>query len=133
MAANQKKPPPPREFVRFTTMLSFRLEIRCDNHSHGCESVLRLDNLSGHLKECAHNPKRPVACDKGCGMTTIPKDEMRDHNCVRELRSVMRAQDEKISELETAVREAKYQQAENRIEIAILKVRKQNKANEIRI
>ena len=64
-------------------------------------------------------------------MTTIPKDEMRDHNCVRELRSVMRAQDEKISELETAVREAKYQQAENRREIAILKVRKHKKAKEI--
>ena len=65
-------------------------------------------------------------------MTTIPKDEMRDHNCVRELRSVMRAQDEKISELETAVREAKYQQAENRREIAILKVRNHKKAtNEI--
>ena len=28
-----------------------------------------------HLKECEHNPKKPVPCALGCGLT-VPKDEM---------------------------------------------------------
>jgi len=106
---------------RILKNLLSRLEIRCDNHSHGCESVLRLDALPNHLKDCAHNPKRPVPCERGCGLTTIPLDEMSNHNCVKELRAIISGQDEKISALEGAVRDAKYQLAENRRDINILK------------
>jgi hypothetical protein len=32
--------------------------------------------LPHHLKDCEHNPKRPVACTQGCGQT-VAKDEMK--------------------------------------------------------
>ncbi len=53
-----------------------RLEISCDNSCHGCEVVVKLDLLPHHLKECEHNPKRPVTCTQGCGQT-VAKDEMK--------------------------------------------------------
>ena len=55
---------------------SFRLEISCDNQSYGCEVITKLDLLPHHLKECEHNPKKPVSCLQGCGLT-VPKDEMK--------------------------------------------------------
>ena len=48
---------------------------RCDNELYGCSVVVKLDTLSHHLKECEHNPKKPVPCSQGCGLT-VPKDEM---------------------------------------------------------
>lgn len=47
-------------------MLS-KLQISCDNASFGCTATLRLDQLQSHLKDCEHNPKRPVNCEEGCG------------------------------------------------------------------
>lgn len=47
-------------------MLS-KLQISCDNASFGCTATLRLDQLQSHLKDCEHNPKRPVVCEEGCG------------------------------------------------------------------
>ena len=47
----------------------------CENAGSGCEVTVKLDLLPGHLKECLHNPKRPVPCVQGCGIT-VPKDEM---------------------------------------------------------
>lgn len=47
-------------------MLS-KLQINCDNASYGCTATLRLDQLQSHLKDCEHNPKRPVNCEEGCG------------------------------------------------------------------
>ena len=35
-----------------------------------------MDLLPHHLKECEHNPKKPVSCLQGCGLT-VPKDEMK--------------------------------------------------------
>ena len=48
---------------------------RCDNELYGCTVVVKLDILTMHLKECEHNPKKPVPCGQGCGLT-VPKDEM---------------------------------------------------------
>ncbi len=47
-------------------MLS-KLQISCDNAGFGCIATLRLDQLQSHLKDCEHNPKRPVNCEEGCG------------------------------------------------------------------
>lgn len=47
-------------------MLS-KLQISCDNAGFGCTATLRLDQLQSHLKDCEHNPKRPVHCEDGCG------------------------------------------------------------------
>ena len=51
------------------------MRCRCDNELYGCSVVVKLDTLSHHLKECEHNPKKPVPCSQGCGLT-VPKDEM---------------------------------------------------------
>lgn len=64
--------------------------------------VLKLDALTNHLEECEHNPKRPVPCEKGCGFV-IPKDEFKDHNCARELRSLIHTQQQKLGELKTEI------------------------------
>ena len=57
-------------------IIIFRLEISCDNQSYGCDAIVKLDLLSHHLKECEHNPKKPVSCIQGCGLT-VPKDTMK--------------------------------------------------------
>ena len=49
---------------------------RCENDVFGCTAVIKLDLMSGHLKECDFNPKKPVSCSKGCGLT-VPKDEVK--------------------------------------------------------
>ena len=48
----------------------------CDNQQYGCTVVINLDRLESHLKECEHNPKRPVQCEQGCGMV-VPMDEVK--------------------------------------------------------
>lgn len=86
--------------------------------------VLKLDALANHLEECEHNPKRPLPCEKGCGFV-IPKDEFKvkaprisrlfvryfkicfiftqDHNCVRELRSLIHTQQQKLGEMKNEI------------------------------
>lgn len=79
-----------------------RLCIACDNAMYGCTLVLKLDSLALHLGECEYNPKRPLPCEKGCGFV-IPKDEYKDHNCVRELRSLIHTQQQKLGELKVEI------------------------------
>lgn len=69
---------------------------------YGCTQVMKLDALQSHLDECEHNPKRPLPCDAGCGFV-IPKDEIKDHNCVRELRTLCHQQQQKLAELKTEI------------------------------
>lgn len=56
-------------------MLS-KLQINCDNAGFGCTATLRLDQLQSHLKDCEHNPKRPVNCEEGCGWVGCPPSEL---------------------------------------------------------
>lgn len=105
-----------------------RLEMRCENDGFGCTAVVKLDLMSGHLKECDFNPKKPVSCSKGCGLT-VPKDEMESHNCIRELRTLMSAAEQKNSDLRKDLDEVKYELAEQRRDIGLLKevIRKHNR------
>ncbi|KAH8300410.1 hypothetical protein KR018_004497 [Drosophila ironensis] len=89
-----------RAVPRILRNLLSRLSITCDNAPFGCAAVLKLDAYNSHLEECIHNPKRPFPCEKGCGFD-IPKDELKDHNCVRELRTLIVKQTEKIGELKS--------------------------------
>lgn len=82
--------------------LCSRLSIACDNEMYGCTLVLKLDALANHLDECEHNPKRPLPCEKGCGFV-IPKDEYKEHNCVRELRTLIHTQQQKLSEVKNKI------------------------------
>lgn len=82
---------------------------------------MKLDTLSSHLEECEHNPKRPLPCEQGCGLI-IPKDELKDHNCVKELRALIHTQQQKMTELQVEITELRYLLSEQRREMQLLKV-----------
>lgn len=109
-----------RPVPRILRNLLSRLCINCDNSVYGCQLIVKLDSLVGHLKECQHNPKRPVSCEQGCGLI-IPKDELKDHNCVRELTSLIQVQHQKISDMKRELSEQQFQINEQRREINLLK------------
>jgi E3 ubiquitin-protein ligase NRDP1 len=90
-----------------------RLTISCDNAEFGCEAVVRLDALEGHLAECQHNPKRPVKCEKGCGMV-VPLDELSKHNCISELRA-------KVDEMQKEISEQQVKMAEQQQEMKLIR------------
>jgi len=83
---------------RILKNLLSKLQITCDNAIHGCQVVVRLENLPLHLNDCEFNPKKPIECVHGCGMV-VPKDELNSHNCIRELRKVVVEQNSKIESL----------------------------------
>ncbi|XP_013409773.1 E3 ubiquitin-protein ligase NRDP1-like [Lingula anatina] len=112
---NQLKPVP-----RILRNLLARLSIACDNAGFGCTTIVKLDMLQTHLQECEHNPKKPVHCEQGCGLI-IPKDELKDHNCVRELRQLVQQQQCKMADMQTELSENKLQMGEMKREIQLLK------------
>lgn len=88
---------------------------------YGCTVVLKLDALALHLEECEHNPKRPLPCDQGCGLV-IPKDEIKDHNCVRELRALVLKQQQKLSDFQLELAEQRSQLAGQKRELVLVEV-----------
>lgn len=105
---------------RILKNLLARLTIQCCNVEFGCSAWVKLDALNAHLTECEHNPKRPVHCDLGCGLV-IPLDEINQHNCVRELRTIIQTQSEQITDLLEKVQDQQQQLIENKQEILLLK------------
>lgn len=75
-----------------------RLQLRCDYASFGCPAIVKLEHLQAHSHECEYNPKRPAICTAGCSML-LSKDELKNHNCIKELRKVITDQQIKINEL----------------------------------
>ena len=73
-----------------------------------------------HLEECEFNPKRPITCEQGCSLI-IPKDEMKNHNCVRELRNLIQSQHQKLTEIRRELSEQQFQVNEQKREIHLLK------------
>lgn len=112
---NQLKPVP-----RILRNLLSRLHIACDNKEYGCTAVVKLDMLPNHLNECEFNPKKPVHCELGCGLV-VPKDELKEHNCVRELRNLVNQQTQKMAEMQTEIAEHKLQINEQKRELQLLK------------
>ena len=62
-----------------------RLTLSCSNQTHGCPALLTLERFAAHLLECNFNPKRPVTCQSGCGMTIL-FEEYGNHNCIQSLK-----------------------------------------------
>lgn len=110
---------------RILRNLLSRLQISCDNASFGCTVVVKLDRLSIHQEECEHNPKRLVPCEQGCGLV-IPKDELKEHNCVKELRTMVQSQQQKMNELQIQLNE-------QRRELSLLKATLQECIRAIRL
>ncbi|XP_026281294.1 E3 ubiquitin-protein ligase NRDP1 isoform X1 [Frankliniella occidentalis] len=87
---------------RILKNLLARLVISCEYAASGCTAMVKLEILDSHVQDCEHNPRRPVLCDQGCGLVT-PKDDLKDHNCVRELRSLIQTQQQQLTQLEEEV------------------------------
>lgn len=101
VSSSQLKPAP-----RIMRNLLARLNIECDNVAFGCKAIVKLDVLVNHCNECDFNPKKPVPCDLGCGLI-VPKDELKDHNCVRDLRILVQKQQEIVSKMQQQQNELK--------------------------
>ncbi|XP_037943570.1 E3 ubiquitin-protein ligase NRDP1-like [Teleopsis dalmanni] len=95
-----------REVPRiFKTLLS-RLRLSCTNVAEGCTVILKLEDLGAHRSQCEYNPNVLLTCEKGCGMF-IPKDQMKDHNCIRELSKASKSLKRKIFDLEANLQYSK--------------------------
>lgn len=115
VTSEQLKPVP-----RILRNLLARLKISCGNKNHGCNAVVKLDALRQHLEECMHNPKRPVECEEGCGLV-IPKDELGNHNCVRELRTIVQQQQARACRSDAMMANMKQQIEDLKSELNMLK------------
>lgn len=80
-----------------------------------------MNDLANHVEECEFNPKRPIPCDLGCGLV-IPKDEIKDHNCVKELRALIQKYQEKLSDFQQQLSEQRFQLEQQKQELSLLKV-----------
>lgn len=109
-----------RQVPRILRNLLSRLSINCDNAQYGCTRTLKLDSLAAHLEECEHNPKRPLPCEQGCGLI-IPKDELKDHNCVKELRALIQTQQQKLNDFQQDLTEQRFIINEQKRELQLLK------------
>jgi|ERR1712212_52291 len=105
---------------RILRNLLSRLDISCENSKFGCQETVKLDRLEIHVSECDFNPKRPVPCAQGCGIV-IPKDELKDHNCVREMRLLLQQQQNRISTMQQELGEQKVSNAELRRSLDVLR------------
>ena len=97
-----------------------RLKISCINKEFGCSAVVRLDTLQSHHNECQYNPKRPVECEKGCGLV-VPLDEVPQHNCIQELHKIVKNKSDSIDELVSQVSDLELRLNDQHREILILK------------
>lgn len=109
-----------RPVPRILRNLLSRLCINCDNAEYGCTRVLKLDTLATHLEECEHNPKRLIPCEQGCGLV-IPKDELKDHNCIKELRALVHTQQQKLNDFQLELAEQRFTMVEQKRELQLLK------------
>ncbi|XP_053437115.1 E3 ubiquitin-protein ligase NRDP1-like [Nycticebus coucang] len=109
-----------RPVPRILRNLLSKLPIACDNAEFGCRAIVQLDNLRSHLSGCEYNPTRPVTCAQGCGLE-MSKEKLPNHNCIKNLCSVIQRQQRRIAELETTSAEHKHQLVEQKRDIQLLK------------
>jgi len=103
-----------------------KLRIKCENTTHGCDQIVRLDILADHSQNCEFNPKRPIRCEQ-CQIT-IPKNELKDHNCIRDLRKQVLALTDKVTSLEQFKKDQSAKDQQHRRELELIKdlLRNQN-------
>ncbi|CAG0884283.1 unnamed protein product [Darwinula stevensoni] len=94
--------------------------IRCDFAEHGCSAVVGLDGITSHLESCEHNPKKPVTCEKGCGLV-IPKDEIKEHNCAKNLRAICHTLQQQMSSMQAELTELKTENEQLRREMQLVR------------
>lgn len=95
--------------------LILKLEIKCDNHSRGCDAVVTLQHLAEHAEMCDFSPvkcrnrgceevvsvrdldahmreacehRAAGICESGCGLTLTHREQkLKSHCCVRALKA----------------------------------------------
>lgn len=87
---------------RIVRNLLNHLQIRCDFATAGCQEVIGLEELVAHSSACPFNPEYPVSCPRMCG-ALIAKNSLQSHDCVRDLRALLCAQQKEINELKTTI------------------------------
>lgn len=87
---------------RILKNLLSKLKLKCDHAAYGCTAYVRLENLTSHSQECDFNPKKPIICNLGCDIL-VAKDELKSHNCIKELRKIIDDQQTKINQLSNEV------------------------------
>ncbi|XP_033342863.1 E3 ubiquitin-protein ligase NRDP1 [Megalopta genalis] len=97
-----------------------RLCISCDNIMYGCQAIVKLDSLVSHLEQCEYNLERPMLCNQGCNLV-IPKNEFKDHNCVRELRNIINSREQKFVDIKHEMGEQQLQIVKNEQELQHIK------------
>ncbi|CAG2174185.1 unnamed protein product [Oppiella nova] len=58
---------------------SLSREVKCDFYANGCESVVKMCELSQHINSCDYNPNRK------CATCQLPIDRNIKHNCIENL------------------------------------------------
>ncbi|XP_040564960.1 E3 ubiquitin-protein ligase NRDP1 isoform X1 [Lepeophtheirus salmonis] len=81
-----------------------KLLIRCGHKD--CAKLVKLEQLSSHMKDCEFNPKKPVICDQGCGLA-LSKENLTSHNCITELKSRVENQEKIIISYEKQFKDLK--------------------------
>ncbi|XP_075430452.1 E3 ubiquitin-protein ligase PDZRN3 isoform X2 [Ascaphus truei] len=112
--------------------LILKLDIKCDNHSRGCDKVVKLQNLGEHAEMCDYSPAKcrnkgcsevlnlkdmdghmrescdhraAGICQKGCGlMLTFKELKLGDHSCLKAVKAQSGVLQTKISGLETELK-----------------------------
>jgi E3 ubiquitin-protein ligase NRDP1 len=100
---SQLKPIP-----RILKNLLSRLTLRCDFFEYGCQQVIRLELLLSHKQDCEFNPHKPITCELGCQLA-VSKDQLKTHNCVRELRTVVQQQQSQLANVQMEINEVRVQ------------------------
>ncbi|CAG2163935.1 unnamed protein product [Oppiella nova] len=75
-----------------------KLEIRCDFATDGCQTIVALEALDKHVNDCYYNPKKRIACMKGCDKW-MTREELKTHNCWQDIRRDMLRQEVVIRDL----------------------------------
>lgn len=86
--------------IPFRNIIS-RLKIKCDFESFGCKAIITLGSIKDHVRTCNFNPEEVVQCPNGCSSMFLRRDlVIRPHNCIKELKRIIKKQEKKIYQLE---------------------------------
>ena len=80
------------------------LKIKCDFASTGCKAIFELENLSKHLNDCDFNPNNKIQCQ--CEII-FKKNELLNHNCVKELLKIIKQERLIINQQEIEIKKFK--------------------------
>lgn len=86
--------------IPFRNIIS-RLKIKCDFEQYGCNKIVALGSIKDHVRSCNFNPEELVQCPNGCSSLFLRRELVsRPHNCIKELKRIIKKQERKIYQME---------------------------------